>query len=58
MPISPSSNSEIWSWEALFEEIDSFILSSGRQLGQCSESETIIMLIMLCARVFVTTLTV
>ena len=55
MSISPSSNSEIWGWEALFEEIDSFILISGRQLGQCSESETIIML---CARVFVTTLTV
>ena len=35
---SPSSNLQIWGWEAFFEEIDSFILASGRQFGQCTES--------------------
>ena len=30
--------SRLWGWEALFEEIDSLVRSSGRQFGQCEEN--------------------
>ena len=32
------TESQIWGWEALFQEIESFLRSSGHQLGQCSVS--------------------
>ena len=30
--------SRLWGWEALFEEIDSFLRSSGHRFGQCEET--------------------
>ena len=30
------TESQIWSWKALFLKIESFLGSSGHQLGQCS----------------------
>ena len=32
------SGSQLWGWEALFDEIDSFLLNSGHQFGQCEEA--------------------
>jgi len=35
---SSQAESELWGWEAFFEEIASFLRESGRQFGSCSEN--------------------
>ena len=35
---SSQAESELWGWEAFFEEIDFFLCKSGRQFGSCSEN--------------------
>jgi len=35
---TPTVESQLWGWEAFFQELDCFLRASGRQLGQCEES--------------------
>ena len=51
----PPSSSHIQGWETLFGEIDSFVLASGHQIGQCTKSYAYHTLERL--EVFVTTVT-
>ena len=36
--VTSESESQLWGWEALFEEIDSLLRNSGHQFGQCKEA--------------------